>query len=527
MENLRLKISNIDRVGLVFDISQVLAARQINIISIEMELNNVYMEIKALKSVDKARLIDELRTIPQITAVNEINLMPHQERAEQLNAVLTSVSDGIIGIDLEQRITQYNPAAEKIVGIPAKDVIGQPFENIFPADGPLLDTLHYGTLYNNREIVLEKTKSHYLSSGRPIIDKTGRIIGAVTIIKDISAVRELVYTVTGQLQITFDEILFTSQAMRRVVNLAKSIAKGESTVLIRGETGTGKELIARALHAASTRSTKIFVPLNCAAIPDTLLESELFGYEDGAFTGAAKGGKHGLFEFANSGTIFLDEIGEIPSHLQAKLLRVLQEGKVRRIGSTREIPVDVRILAATNRNLESMISKGGFREDLYYRLNVIPLFIPPLRERREDIPLLAEFFLKRCAARLHKETTEISQTAQEKLAGYPWPGNIRELENVIERAVNITLGNTIFAENIIFDQDYTPASAAATIPAYNRTLDEIMSEVERDVLVKALARHTTSRQLGASLGLSHTAILKKLRKHGLVLNRIDKANPKK
>ncbi|MDF2569259.1 MAG: tyrR [Sporomusa sp.] len=519
MDNLRLKISNIDRLGLVLDISHVLAVRQINIISMELEINTIYIEIEPLNETNKQYLISELCAIAQVTAVTEINLMPHQEKAEQLNAVLTSVSDGIIGIDLEGLIIHYNPAAEKIVRLPAKVVLGQPFDTIFPADSPLLDTLRHGTRYNNREIVLEKTKSHYLSSGRPIFDKNSRIIGAVAIIKDISAVRELVYTVTGQLQITFDEILFTSQAMQRVVTLAKSIAKGESTVLIRGETGTGKELIARALHAASRRHNKIFVPLNCAAIPDALLESELFGYEDGAFTGAAKGGKHGLFEFANSGTIFLDEIGEIPSHLQAKLLRVLQEGKVRRIGSTREIPVNVRILAATNRNLETMVSKGNFREDLYYRLNVIPLFIPPLRERKDDVPLLVQYFLKRCAARLQKEIAPLNEAVLGKLAGYHWPGNIRELENVIERAVNIVSGNIIETEHIVFDQDYTPSTSAVT-PTLNRTLAEIVNEVERDILVKNMAKHTTSRQLGAVLGLSHTAILKKLRKHGLNLHQL-------
>lgn len=514
MDTLRLKISNIDRVGLVLDISRILAARKINIISMEVELNTIYMEFQALSPATKQSLYEELLSIPQISNVTEINLMPYQEHAEQLNAVLTSISDGIISIDLERRITQYNFAAEKIIRLPASNVLGYKFDDIFSADSPLITTLTQGIPYNNREIVLEKTKSHYLSSGRPIRDKDNRIIGAVTVIKDISAVRELVYTVTGQRQMTFDEILFTSQAMHKVISLAKSIACGESTVLIRGETGTGKELIARALHAASVRNNKIFVPLNCAAIPDTLLESELFGYEDGAFTGAIKGGKHGLFEFASGGTIFLDEIGEIPSHLQAKLLRVLQEGKVRRIGSTREIPVNIRILAATNRNLEKMIASGAFREDLYYRLNVIPLFIPPLRERREDIPLLAQTFLERCSARLHKNIIAIDQSALNKLNNYPWPGNIRELENVIERAANIVTGTTIYGEHIIFDQDYM--LPPVTDSTYNRTLDEIIDEVEHDVLSRALKKHTSSRQLGAALGLSHTAVLKKLRKHKLL-----------
>jgi transcriptional regulator of aroF, aroG, tyrA and aromatic amino acid transport len=303
--------------------------------------------------------------------------------------------------------------------------------------------------------------------------------------------------------------------MQQVVAMAKTIAAGTSTILIRGETGTGKELFARALHSASPRSEKVFVPLNCAAIPDALLESELFGYEDGAFTGAAKGGKQGLFEYANGGTLFLDEIAELSGHLQAKLLRILQDGKVRRIGSNREIPVNVRILAATNRNLEDLIDKGRFREDLYYRLNVIPLFLPPLRERVVDISLLAHYFLQRFAATMQKKVNTISETALLKLSKYHWPGNIRELENVLERAVNVMNGSVVLAEHIIFDHDYTPRQPA--LLPINQTLDSIVEAVERDVLIRSLQQHKSSRQLGKMLGLSHTAILKKLKKYNLHL----------
>ncbi|VBB05820.1 pas fold-4 [Lucifera butyrica] len=517
MHNLCLKIPNVDRVGLVLDISRVLAERHINIVSMEVELNTVYLETEQLSPADQEYVREHIKNIPQVNDVFVIELMPHQEKAEQLKAVLTSVSDGIIAIDHQSRITQYNPAAEKIVHIPAVDVLGKSIREVFPSDLPLLAALQQGTVYNNREIMLDRTKSHFLASGRPVKDQTGRSIGAVAILKDISDVRALIYTVTGQLTLTFDELLYTSSAMRRVVDMAKAIAGGHSTVLIRGETGTGKELLARALHSASPRKDKMLVPLNCAAIPDTLLESELFGYEKGAFTGATKSGKQGLFEFANEGTIFLDEIGELSSHLQAKLLRVLQDGKVRRIGGTREIPVNVRILAATNRNLEDMIAKGRFREDLYYRLNVIPLFIPPLRERREDIPILAHFFLRRFAARMQKTANVISETALNKLTHYHWPGNIRELENVIERAVNIVNDTAILAEHIILDHDYTSLPPdSQTLPP--RTLDEMIQEVEKDILQKSLRQYRTSRQLGHALGLSHTAILKKLRKYNLSLN---------
>lgn len=512
MNSLRLRIPNVDRVGLVLDISRILAARRININSMQVERNTIFLEIEYLPEDVKHCIIQALKNISQIVDVHEIDLMPYEEKTEQLKAVLASVSDGIIAVDHQYHITQYNPAAEKIIRIPHSEVIGKPIADIFPPEIPLVDAVKCGRVYDNMEIVLERTNSHYLTSGRPVIDQAGRIIGAVAILKDMGDVRDLVYSVTGQLSLSFGELLYASDAMQRVITMAKAIAKSDSTVLIRGETGTGKELFARAIHAASPRANEVFVPVNCAAIPDTLLESELFGYKDGAFTGASKGGKQGLFEFANHGTIFLDEIGEISVHLQAKLLRVLQEGKVRRIGDPHEISVNVRVLAATNRNLEEMITKGTFREDFYYRLNVIPLFIPPLKARREDIPLLAQFFLRRFAVRMQKPVNTISETALNKLTNYHWPGNIRELENVIERAVNIMDGAILLTEHIIFDHDYTPQKHETVS---ERTLDQLVAEVERDVLTKALTRYHSLRQLGAALGLSHTAVLKKLRKYGL------------
>lgn len=511
--SMRLKIPNIDRVGLVLDISQRLAARHINIISMEVELKTVYLETQIITEGEGAELIQDLESIPGVVQVEAIDLMPHQEKSEQLKAVLDSASEGIIAIDRQGRITQYNPAAERILHVAAGKTLGCRLMEVLPNSTFLLDTLQTGTPYNNREFIMESTDSHYMASSRPLIDPTGQIIGAMAILKDIRDVRELVHKVTGQLAFTFDEILYSSKAMQQAVALARTYARGDSTVLIRGETGSGKELFARALHAASYRSEKIFVPVNCAAIPDTLLESELFGYEEGAFTGAVKGGKQGLFELANGGTLFLDEIGDISSHLQVKLLRVLQDRKVRRIGSAREIPVDVRILAATNRHLEALIEKGTFREDLYYRLNVIPLFLPPLRERKEDIAVLAEFFLKRFSTKLHKAVQCISQEALQKLEGYHWPGNIRELENVIERAVNIVEGQTLEAEQVVLH--YEAFSKVRVDSSSPQTLEEMLEETEREILRRALRQYRSSRQLGQYLGLSHTAVLKKLRKYNL------------
>lgn len=509
---MRLRIPNVDRVGLVLDISRILAARQINIISMEVELKTIYLEIEDVDETTQAEIISDFQHIAGVLGVLEINLMPHQEKSEQLNAVLTSAGEGILAIDRHCRITQCNPAAETILGLTAGEAFGKPVQDILPKADALLEILRYGTAYDNKETLIERNNSHCLSSGRPIKDQSGMIIGAVAILKDIRDVRKLIHKVTGQLTFTFEEIIYASKTMQRVVGMAKVYARGDSTVLIRGETGTGKELFARALHAASPRKNNIFITLNCAAIPDTLLESELFGYEEGAFTGAAKGGKQGLFELANGGTMFLDEIGEISAHLQAKLLRVLQDKKVRRIGGSREITIDVRILAATNRNLEDMIAKDLFREDLYYRLNVIPLFVPPLRERSEDIPVLARFFLARFSNKLSKTVDTISEKALRKLCFHNWPGNIRELENAIERAVNIVEGNSILSEHIVLQYDNVGRSYDHL---EERTLAQMMDEAEFEILQAALRKYHSSRQLGTALGVSHTAILRKLHKHGL------------
>jgi transcriptional regulator of aroF, aroG, tyrA and aromatic amino acid transport len=254
------------------------------------------------------------------------------------------------------------------------------------------------------------------------------------------------------------------------------------------------------------------VPVNCAALPDTLLESELFGYEEGAFTGARRGGKAGLFEFAHTGTIFLDEIGELTPHLQVKLLRVLQEGKVRRVGGTEERSVDVRVIAATNRNLEAMVAQGDFRDDFYYRLNVIPLYIPPLRERLEDIPPLVDHCLVKFSRRLGKKVTALAPEALARLRAYPWPGNVRELENVIERAINLARDEVIRAEDLLLAPDAAPLSYGPAAPGDLRAL---RAKVEKEAVYRALQQYGSVRRAAQALGISHTALLRKVHRYGL------------
>lgn len=360
-----------------------------------------------------------------------------------------------------------------------------------------------------------------MTTGRPIIDAQNRILGVVAAIKDMSQVRDLVYSITQPSMITFEDIIFHSAEMAQLIDLARRVAESNTTVMIRGESGTGKELFARSIHMASPRSHKPFVPLNCAALPESLLESELFGYGDGAFTGAKKGGKQGLFEFAHEGTLFLDEIGELPPHLQAKLLRVLQDGKVRRIGQRNEINVDVRIIAATNRNLEEMLKQGDFREDLYYRLNVFPLTILPLRERPEDIPLLAQHLVHKYTLRLGKKVSGISGAAMEKLIKNPWPGNVRQMENVIERAINLVEGDIIMPGHIILDQHnrYQPINVLPGDDMFEpqAQLKEIIANAEVKAIKKALNTHRSVRRAARALGISHTAVLNKIKKYNITI----------
>lgn len=304
--------------------------------------------------------------------------------------------------------------------------------------------------------------------------------------------------------------------MEKLILSAQHYASSNSTILIRGETGSGKELFARAIHNASPRRDNIFLAINCTAIPDTLLESELFGYEEGTFTGANKGGKLGLFELASGGTLFLDEIGDISSTLQAKLLRVLQEHRVRRIGGNREIPINVRIISATNCNLEQMVKDGLFRQDLYYRLNVIPLYLPPLRERKEDIRLLANYLFQSTVNNINTSIKSISQEAFEKLTNYDYPGNVRELSNIIERAINVAQGSQITAEDIILFNQMQNTSCTHDLNEYSTlNLEEALRRTEKNILQQAMKKFSSSRKLGAALGLSHTSVIRKMKEHNL------------
>ncbi|AOR23604.1 sigma-54-dependent Fis family transcriptional regulator [Clostridium taeniosporum] len=364
---------------------------------------------------------------------------------QYLNRVMNSLNLGIFAVDIEGIVKAINNSACDMLNIKENDVINKNVNSVLSNWEEIFDHLKNGRTYEDIEIVYSNKKKRFNLNVYPIKDKEKNINGMVCIFKDIKNVYNLVNKYTGRTaQYTFTDIIGKSEQIIKLKKQAQSISNSPSTVLIQGESGTGKELIAQSIHNNSDRRNYSFVAINCGAIPKSLIESELFGYEEGAFTGAKRGGCAGKFELANKGTLFLDEIGEMPLDMQINLLRVLQEGCITRIGGNKCINVNVRIIAATNKNLKNEVEKGTFREDLYYRLSVIPIYVPPLRERTGDIEILIEHFLKIKSLKLGKSIPNLNKNLYKKLLNYDWPGNIRELENCIENIVNMD-GDTYFS----------------------------------------------------------------------------------
>jgi len=342
----------------------------------------------------------------------------------------------------------------------------------------------------------------------------GNIVGEVYALKrvrELTAVLETVHFPSEQrTHYSFDDIIGCSEDIKQLKERARRVAEGNSTVLITGETGTGKDVFARSIHFASSRSRGPFISVNCGAIPDNLLESELFGYDRGSFTGALKEGKTGKFELADGGTMFLDEIGEMPSNLQVKLLHVLQNREVERVGGTRRIPVDIRIIAASNRDLEKMMEEKTFRRDLYFRLGVIPLHISPLRERREDVPLLVEHCLRKYKKKLNQPRVRLSPEVMECFVEYPWPGNVREMENALEYAINVCDGSVITLQNL----PHRLYKVKVEDLKNTSTLESLMDQYEKKVLDQYLKRFGASSQskdeIARVLGISRATLYRKL-----------------
>ena len=434
---------------------------------------------------------------------------------KKLEILLNSMNKAVVSIDKEGNIDKYNVKFKEIFNMRDDNIDG---ENIFQ----LLDFIKKPSTND-----LKKHKTgvfYYKENSRNLkgiynvseIAVKNKLKGyVIDFIENKDAIKNY-NKINKDYKITLDNIISESEIMEHTKQKALIASKSNSTVLITGESGTGKQLFARAIHNHSDRVDNTFVTVNCAAIPDNLLESELFGYEEGAFTGAKKGGKLGKFEIAHKGTIFLDEIGDMSLHLQGKLLRVLQERELDKIGGKSNILIDVRVIAATNKNLVELVEKGQFREDLYYRLNVIPITLPALRQRKNDIPLLIDYMIKEYAHKLNKDVIGIEDDAKKTLIDYSWPGNVRELQNVIEYSINMSnssLLNLDIIPNNIKSKYYDEKS---------NKYEEIrtLEDLEKEEISKALNKfkhYKKDKELVAkSLGISRATLYRKLEKYNLI-----------
>jgi len=517
---IRFEIITKDRMGITLEILYKIYKLNINLISLEVFPEKVYIKINEIGQDKKDLLITHIRTIDGVDDIREIELLEHEKNERKLFAIINSVDDGILYINKNLEIEIFNDYCEDIFHYKKRDVLGKDIRTIVH-DPPMIKALVSGEEYNNVEVNIktDRGESHYLTSRRTVKDDNDNTIGVVASIRDIKKAIEIANVVSGTDEGAFKEIIGNSPAITRVKDMVKAVAKSNSTVILRGESGTGKELFARAIQNLSDRKNKKFVAINCAALPDNLIESELFGYEKGSFTGAVTN-KEGLFKEADEGTLFLDEVGELSLILQAKLLRVLQEGTIRKVGSTKEEKVDVRIIAATNRNLEQMVQEGKFRQDLYYRLNVIPIFIPPLRERTEDIPNLVSFFIDKLNRKLNKKILGVELEFINSLIEYSWPGNIRELQNVIERAMNLCSKDLLGKEHLIIGLNETPKllNNISKVEEEEFKLKDLVEACEKEAIIKALKKHKSCRKAAKALGVSHTTVINKMDKYKIKWN---------
>ncbi|WP_152534795.1 sigma-54 interaction domain-containing protein [Bacillus cihuensis] len=434
--------------------------------------------------------------------------------------------DGLVMVDPDGYVQVLSQAYADFLSVDQKSSIGKHVTEVIENT-----RMHIVAKTGKQELAeLQKVKEGYMIVTRSPIRKNDKVTGAVgkVLFKNVGQVTAISKRIKmlevelkkykgdfrerNKASYTFEHLIGESVAFNEVIDQARKAAKSDSNVLLLGESGTGKELFAHSIHNASRRAMGVFVKVNCAAIPGELLESELFGYEEGSFTGAKKGGKAGKFEAADGGTIFLDELGELPLHMQVKLLRVLQEKEIERVGSTSSIPIDVRVIAATNRNLEEMVAKGEFRLDLYYRLKVMEIMIPSLKERQIDIEILVNHFIDKYQQIMKKQVKGISDHALRLLTFYSWPGNIRELENIIERALNFV------DEGTAITKEHLPEEIAGQKEITSiRSLAEVVEYTECNTILACLRMTQGNKsETAKQLGVSRTTLYEKMKKYGLL-----------
>jgi len=508
MKDRKIKLtSKEDKPHLTYKILSVLYKYDVGITWMEVYAYVAYLNLNPVDDITFEKIKIDIMSLDEWSSIEEISLFPFEEKETDMKNVLDIIPHGVTITNKYGDIKYINNyAAEKIFLSGNRDITGVNIKKYLDYN-KLTTSLNN---QNNKKLLVKERmeigNQLYEVKLQIISNEENVLSGYLISFYDIDN-SDLISRYDNP--ITFDDIIAESNKMLDVINQGKLYSGSDSPVLITGESGTGKELFARSIHNESRRKEKPFIAINCAAIPDQLLESELFGYDPGTFTGGIKEGKAGIFEVASGGTVFLDEIGEMAPHLQAKLLRVLQEKMVRRVGSPKEVSIDIRLISATNQNIDVMVQNKEFRLDLLFRINIFNIEIPPLRDRKEDLPILVEHFTRIYSKRYNKSIKGIDQDAMRKLINYNWPGNVREFQNVLERAIALTTSKNIRDKDIILSynlmtEDFTGGS-----------LTESVEKLEKKMIIESLKTSKSIREAARNLDVTHTLLINRMKKYNI------------
>lgn len=519
---MRLEVFCQDRIGLTRELLDLLVARNIDLRGIEITaIGRIYLNFAALEFDAFSNLMAEIRRTPGVTDVRTVTYMPSEREHRALSALLVAMPDPVFSVDLKSKVELANPAAQNLFNLDEEKMRN------FSA-GHLITGFNFMRWLESERV--EAQAQHvviegrdFLMEARPIYlpgeeGQSDRPVGAMVMLKSTARMGRQLQNLVVTDDSEFDHIIAVTPKMRQVVDQARKLAMLDAPLLIVGDTGTGKDMLARACHLRSARGKNPFLALNCASLPDDVAESELFGHAAGAYPNALEG-KKGFFEQANGGSVLLDEIGEMSPRMQTKLLRFLNDGTFRRVGEEHEVHVNVRVICATQKNLIELVQRGEFREDLFYRLNVLTLQLPPLRDRPQDILPLTEMFVARFADEQGMARPRLSPQLNAFLTRYAWPGNVRQLKNALYRALTQLEGYELRPQDIVLPEQALDVSLGDE--ALEGTLDQITSRFERSILTRLYLSYPSTRKLAKRLGVSHTAIANKLREYGLGQKRSD------
>lgn len=512
---MRLEVFCEDRLGLTRELLDLLVLRSIDLQGIEIaSIGRIYLNFSQLDFDTFRALMAEIRRIDGIIDVRTVHFMPSEREHRALRALLVAMPEPVFSMDMKGKVEQANPAALALFELDEDKICHHTASSLISGynfgrwlEGESSQPHSERVVIRSQDFLMDLTPIQ-------LNDETqaNEVVGAVVMLKSTARMGRQLQDLTVNDDSEFDHIVAVSPKMRQVLEQARKLAMLDAPLLILGDTGTGKDLLARACHLRSKRGKQPFLGLNCASLPDDVVESELFGYAAGAYPNAVEG-KKGFFEQANGGSVLLDEIGEMSPRMQIKLLRFLNDGTFRRVGEEHEVRVDVRVMCATQKNLVELVQRGEFREDLYYRLNVLTIMLPPLRERPTDVMPLTELFVARFSDEQGMSRPKLSSQLSSYLTHYGWPGNVRQLKNAIYRALTQLEGGELGPQDIALPDFDTEVTLGEDV--LNGSLDDISKRFERSVLTRLYRTYPSTRKLAKRLGVSHTAIANKLREYGL------------